>query len=438
MAEATMRRVRDCEGFYRRDFLTAGAAGLLGLSLADVLRREARGARKAAGARGVILVWLGGGPATIDMWDLKPAAPENVRGDFRPVATKAPGVQICEHLPRVAALMDCCALVRSLHHSIPEHGPAAVHMATGHPPAAAMEYPSLGSLAAKVLPPSPGVPSYVALAGQGGAGFPGGAGYLGPAYGPFSVSASAERGRMEAEGTSLPAGFTLTQLQDRTRLRSAFDARFRTLDKTEVPASLDRFQQQALDILRSDRTRKAFDLDAEKPALREAYGRGPFGDSLLAARRLIEAGTRFATVGLGGWDTHANTFNTLRNQLLPPLDRGLAALVTDLHDRGLLGETLVYCAGEFGRTPRINAQSGRDHWSRSMAVFLAGGGVRGGYVHGSTDARGEAPSGEPCSPTDVSATVFGLLGIEPTHEIHTPSGRPMALFREGKVIEGLV
>jgi hypothetical protein len=435
-----MRPVRDCEGFHRRDFLTAGAAGLLGLTLADVLRREARaaGGPARATARGVILVWLGGGPATIDMWDLKPGAPENVRGDFKPVATKAPGVQICEHLPKTAALMNRCALVRSLHHSIPEHGPASVQMATGHPPSAAVEYPSLGSLAARVLPPAPGVPSYVALSGSGGAVFPGGAGYLGPAYGPFSVSAAPDRGALQAEGIALPDGFTVTQLRDRARLRAAFDDRFRALDRAEVPAGLDRFSQQALDVLRSDRTRKAFELDHEKPAVRDAYGRGPFGQALLAARRLIEAGSRFVTAGLGGWDTHANNFNVLRTQLLPQLDQGLSALVADLHDRGLLAGTLVYCAGEFNRTPRINNQSGRDHWSRSMAVFLAGGGVRGGHVHGRTDGYGEVPAADPCSPADVSATVFRALGLDPMHEIPSPSGRPMSLFRDGKVIEGLL
>ncbi len=431
-----MRGVRDCEGFYRRDFLTAGVAGLLGLSLADVLRQEARGRTSARPrARGVILIWLSGGPATIDIWDLKPGAPDSVRGDFKPIATKAPGVQICEHLPQTAALMHRCALVRSLYHSIPEHGPAAIHMATGHPPSAAVAYPSLGSLAARVLPAAPGVPPFISLAGSG---FPGSAGYLGPAYGPFTVGSSPDRGQLRAEGIALPDGFTVHQLADRTRLRARFDSRLRALDAADVPSSLDRFQQQALDILRSDRTRKAFDVEGEKLALRAAYGPTPFGQGLLVSRRLIEAGARFVTVGLGGWDTHANNFAILRTQLLPQLDRALGTLIADLHDRGLLSSTLVYCAGEFGRTPQINPQSGRDHWARSMAVFLAGGGIRGGHVHGSTDTRGGGPASEACAPADVAATIFHALGIEPTHEIRTPAGRPMALFRDGKVLEGLL
>jgi hypothetical protein len=431
--------VRDCEGFYRRDFLKVGSASLLGLGLADVLRRQARAAGRArARAQGVILLWLGGGPATIDMWDLKPEAPENVRGEFKPVPTRAPGVRISEHLPKTAGVMDRCVLVRSLHHNVPAHGPGTVYMATGHAPTPALEYPSLGALAARVLPAPAGVPAYVAFATARASGFAGGAGFLGPAYNPFEVEESPGQGRPRIDGLALPEGFTVPQLEDRRKLRDAFDARFRALDEADVPASLDRFQQQALDILRSDRTRRAFDLAQEKAALREAYGNTPFGQSVLAARRLIEAGARFVTVGLGGWDTHAGNFRTLQGQLLPQLDRALATLVGDLHTRGLLASTVVYCAGEFGRTPRVNGTAGRDHWARSMAVFLAGGGLRGGSAYGSTDGLGEAPAADPCAPADVSATIFRLLGIEPTHEVQTPAGRPLAVFRDGRVLEALL
>jgi hypothetical protein len=430
----------DCEGFYRRDFLRVGAAGLAGLSLAEVLRHEARSAPAhiKGKARAVILVWLGGAPATIDMWDLKPDAPENIRGDFKPIPTKAAGVRISEHLPKTAAVMDRCVLVRSLHHSIPAHGPGTVYMATGHLPTPAMEYPSLGALAAKVLPAPVGVPPYIQFNDARASGFVGGAGYLGPAYNPFEVAGGPDRGKPRVEGISLPEGFTVSQLNDRKALRDRFDAHFKALDEAEVPASLDRFQQQALDILRSDKTRKAFDLSQEKDSVREAYGRLPLGQSALAARRLVEAGARFVTVGMGGWDTHAGNFQTLRNALLPVLDQALSALIGDLDAHGLLESTVVYCAGEFGRTPAINNLAGRDHWARSMAVLLAGGGLRKGHVHGRTDGQGEAPSSDPCSPADVAATLFHLLGVAPKHEIQTPSGRPMAIFRDGKVIEGLV
>jgi hypothetical protein len=433
-----MTRARDGEGFHRRDFLKAGTAGLLGLALADVLRAEARRGAGKKKADGVILLWLGGGPSTIDMWDLKPDAPENIRGDFKPIRTKAAGIRICEHLPRTAAVMDRCALVRSLSHGITAHGPGTVYMATGHAPSPVLEYPSLGSLAARVLPPAAGAPPYVLFTSARAGGFAGGAGYLGPAYNPFEVEAGAERGRIGLEGVALPDGFTAEELVSRKRLRDRFDARFRALDGADVPASLDRFGQQALDILRSDRTRKAFDLAQEKDKVRESYGRGPFGQSVLTARRLVEAGVRFVTVGLGGWDTHAGNFVALRTGLLPVLDQALSALITDLEQRGLLGRTIVYCAGEFNRTPQVNSAAGRDHWARSMAVFLAGGPFRKGHVHGGTDGQGAAPSKDACSPADVAATIFQAVGVGPDYEVQTAAGRPMPLFRQGKVIEGLL
>ncbi len=428
----TTRLGADRERFHRRDFLRVGSAGLFGLGLADLFRLEARGAaRGKAGADAVILVWLAGGPSTIDLWDLKPDAPENVRGEFKPVATKAVGVRVCEHLPRTAEVMDKCALVRSLHHGIPEHGVGTRYVTTGNKPSPALDYPSLGSLAAKLLPARKGVPPFVTFRGAAGAGT---AGYLGAAYNPLE----AEGGRARVEGIALPDGFSPADLEDRKRLRDRFDDAFADLDRSDVGASLDEFQQRALDLLRSDRTRQAFDLEKEPAKVRDRYGRGPFGQSALAARRLVEAGVRFVTVGTGGWDTHANNFAALRGQLLPPLDQGLSALVADLDNKGLLGRTVVYCAGEFGRTPRVNGGAGRDHWARAMSVLLAGGGLKGGYVHGSTDAQGTAPADDPCSPDDVSATVFHCLGIEPGHELTTASGRPVAVFREGKVLGALL
>jgi hypothetical protein len=420
----------------RRGFLGVGTAGLLGLSLPDVLRAESRGKSHPGKAKGVILLWLGGGPATIDMWDLKPEAPEEIRGEFQAIDTKASGVRICEHLPRIAGVMDRCALIRSLHHSITDHGAGAVYMATGYPPSAALKYPAIGAVAAKVLPVEGGTPPYITL--DGAAGFPGAAGFLGTSFNPFNAELGAGRGESRVEGIALPSGFTTDQLADRDRLRGAFDTRFRTLDESDLPAGLDKFQQQAVDILRSDRVRRAFDLSGENAKTKESYGETPLARATLTARRLIDAGARFVTVGLNGWDTHGGNFRTLRQQLLPNVDRALGSLVTDLRDRGLLDETVVYCAGEFGRTPRINSNAGRDHWSRSMAVFLAGGGVKGGTVYGATDAHGLAPESDACSPADVSATVLHLLGIEPMHEIHTPSGRPVAVFRDGKVLAPLV
>jgi Protein of unknown function (DUF1501) len=421
----------DCERFHRRDFLKAGTAGLLGLGLADLLRAEASPKKQKAGrATGVIMVWLAGGPSTIDIWDLKPDAPENVRGEFRPIKTSAPDIQIGEHLPRLARTMDRVTLIRSLHHSIPVHGPGTVYMTTGNLPSAALTYPSLGALASRTLGTRKGIPAHVNFRGSG---VPGTTGYLGAAHGPFEVGGDPARGTFRVEGVALPDGFTPKDLDDRARLRERFDARFRAIDRSAVGAGLDRFQQEALDILRSDRTRKAFDLAGEKGSVRESYGRG-VGQMLLAARRLIEAGARFVTVGLGGWDTHAGNFATLRQRLLPQLDQSLSALLSDLAQRRLLDKTVVYCAGEFGRTPLINSAAGRDHWPQSMAVLLAGGGLKRGYVHGSTDRDGKAPACDPCSPDDVAATIFQCLGIGPEQTVPTITGRPVSLFRKGKVI----
>ena len=422
----------DCERFHRRDFLRVGTAGLLGLGLADLLRLESSAGATRQKATSVLMIWLAGGPSTIDLWDLKPAAPDHIRGEFKPIAASARGVQICELMPKTAKVMHHCSLVRSLQHNIPEHGVGTQYMATGNRPSPALEHPGLGSLAARLLPPSEGVPSYVAFERTVGAG------YLGTPYAAFEVEVAARQDRLRVPGMSLPANFSLDELADRDRLRNTFDTAFKALDQTEVPAALDKFHQQALDILRAGTTRRAFDLDKEPQAVRDAYGRRPFGEGALTARRLIEAGARFVTIGLGGWDTHVNNFQTLRGDLLPQLDAVLAALIGDMADKGLLESTLVYCAGEFNRTPRINGSAGRDHWARSMAVFLAGSGVRKGFVHGSTDAQGMAPAEAPCTPDDVAATIFQALGIAPNREVHTITGRPVAIFRAGAAIEGLL
>jgi hypothetical protein len=442
-------RTTDCEGFYRRDFLKIGAAGLMGLSLPQLLRLEARAAEKADGpkktADAVIMVWLGGGPATIDMWDLKPNAPEGIRGSFKPIATKANGIEISEHLPKMAAVADKVTIVRSLAHTIPSHGPATVFMTTGNKPTPAMQYPALGSVATKLLPAEKGVPPYVSFGEiRGGSG--GTAGYLGTAYNPFIIEGSAGNGKgkgtagsLSVRGITLPTGFTLAELEDRDRLLKGLDSTFRKSDRNaDVVDGLDAFHKQALEILRSDKTKKAFNLAQESESTRERYGSTPFGQGALAARRLVEAGVRFVTISLGGWDTHGKNFDALKTRNLPNLDTTLSALIGDLADRGMLDRTIVYCAGEFGRTPKINKNDGRDHWARSMAVVLAGGGFKKGYAHGTTDANGMAPATEPCTPDDVSSSMFRCLGIDPHHEEHTSTGRPIQLFREGKVIEKLL
>jgi len=226
---------------------------------------------------------------------------------------------------------------------------------------------------------------------------------------------------------------------NRDKLVQAFDSGFKALDKSaDLADGLDAFHKQALEILRSDKTRKAFNLGEEAQAARERYGLNPFGQGVLAARRLVEAGVRFVTVSLGGWDTHGRNFEALSKRLLPSLDQTLSALLADLAERGELERTIVYCAGEFGRTPKINKNAGRDHWARSMAAVLAGGGFKAGYAHGTTDAQGMVPALLPCTPDDVCATMFHCLGLDPHHELQTSTGRPMAIFREGKIIDKLL
>jgi hypothetical protein len=442
----TERNRSDCEGFHRRDFLKIGAAaGLFGLTLPQLLRLEARAAKQIVKdkADSVIMVWLAGGPATIDMWDLKPEAPAEIRGDFKAINTKADGVQISEHLPRMADVMDRVTVVRSLQHTIPSHGPATVFMTTGNKPTPAVQYPSLGSLVTKFLPPEKGVPPYVSFADLRN-GSAGQAGYLGAAYNPFVVEGAPAGkggggGGLRVRGIQLPSGFTLEELENRDKLLKGFDKTFEETDKSaDLMDGLDSFHKQALDILRSDKTKKAFDLNLEPTTLREKYGANPFGQGALAARRLVDAGVRFVTISIGGWDTHGQNFDALSKRLLPQLDRTLAALVSDLDDRGMTDRTIVYCAGEFGRTPKINKNAGRDHWARSMAVVLAGGGLKRGFAYGETDPQGMAPATEPCTPDDVAATIFHRLGIDPHQELTTSTGRPVQLFREGKVIEKIL
>ena len=440
-------RFTDCEGFHRRDFLKFGAGGALGLSLAQLLQLEAQAAKSSGGGRkcdAVIMVWLAGGPATIDMWDLKPNAPEGIRGTFKQIPTKAKGIEISEHLPKMAAVADKATIVRSLYHTIPSHGTATVWMTTGNKPTPALQYPALGSLSAKLMPATPGVPKFVSF-GEMRGGAAGTAGYLGTAYNPFiidgAVNARAKKGAssLRVRGVTLPNGVSLDDLDNRDGLRQAFDQTFRQIDRgSDVVDGFDSFHKQALEILRSDKTKNAFDLSQEKQELRQRYGMTPFGQGTLAARRLVEAGVRFVTITLGGWDTHGKNFDALSKRLLPQLDTTLSALIGDLSDRGLLGRTAVYCAGEFGRTPKINKNAGRDHWARSMAVVLAGGGFKQGYAHGTTDANGMAPATEACTPDDVSATLFQCLGINPRTELTTPTNRPIQLFREGRVVEKLL
>lgn len=421
----------------RRGFLGVGTAGLAGvwLSRAIRLRAETPATSEAAKAANVIMVFLTGGPSTIDMWDLKPAAPANIRGEFKPCDTTVPGIQICEHLPKLAQAMKLATLVRSVSHTIAEHTQGQSYMMTGNAPSPSVVYPSLGSLAANLAGANRGMPACATLGAVPAAG----AGDLGVAFAPFTITAvGAPTGQRAAEAIGLPDGFSSEDLARRVAIRNQLDGRLKDVPGSELPGQLDRFQAEAVDILLSDKVNQALRVDAEPEASRQLYGQSTFGQHALAARRLIEAGARFVTIGFGDWDTHANNFARLRQTLLPQLDQGLAALLNDLDQRGKLDETIVYCTGEFGRTPAVNGASGRDHWARAMTSLVAGGGFPRGVAYGATDDEGVEPTADRISPEDLSATIFQQLGFPPTQAMLTRTGRPVPIFKKGRPITALV
>ncbi len=421
----------------RRDTLRIGMAGLGGLSLSMALRHSATAASTSPTpvAKNVIVLFLVGGPSSIDMWDMKPQAPQTIRGEFRPIDTAVPGVQISEHMPRLAKVLDRAVLVRSVTHTIAEHTEGQAYVMTGNRPSPARTFPSLGSLGSKLIESQRGVPSYMTM---GTVPSPR-AGDLGSAYDPFELISTGNRqGESEGDTIGLPAGFTAADLERRRKLLQQIDRKLDGRPAADLPAQLNRFEQQAFEILRSDKINQALHLEAEPPAVRERYGQSTLGGQALAARRLIEAGARFVTIGFGDWDTHTNNFTRLQATLLPQLDFALAGLLHDLDERGLLSETIVYCTGEFGRTPIVNGNAGRDHWARSMSVLLAGGNCRRGAVYGVTDGEGTEATTGVCSPDDLSATIFTQLGFTPSHTVTNQTGRPVPLFRHGRTIEGIL
>jgi len=417
----------------RRRFLQVGSIGAAGLTLGNVMQAESADAGKPRLAKNVIMVFLTGGPATIDMWDMKPKARESVRGEFRPISTSVPGVEICEHMPRLAKAMQHATLIRSVTHTIAEHTEGQRYVMTGNTPSSAVEYASLGALASCLVESTSGVPCYATIGDVPSAT----SGDLGATFNPFLLTGAGGSTRdSSGEQLGLPDGFTPDDLTRRLTILERID---HGIDRAapQSLAQLNRFQSDAAEILRSNKISQALRIDQEPEAQRNSYGRSTFAMQALAARRLIEAGARFVAIGLGDWDTHLNNFTRMRQSLLPELDQGLAALLTNLADRGLLDETIVYCTGEFARTPFVNGSAGRDHWARSMTSLVAGGGFRPGFVYGETDEECNEPSSGACSPDDVSATIFRQLGFEPSHTVTTRAGRPIPLFRHGKVIDAL-
>jgi hypothetical protein len=386
----------------------------------------------------------------LETFDLKPDAPAEVRGPFAPIATALPGVQICELMPRTARLMERVALVRSVTSPLGEHNFGAHYLLTGYKPTPVVEYPSYGSVLAAVREERRVLPAHVAVPNHniGGSRFSGG-GFLPPTCRPFAVGGDPGRAEFAVRDLELFPEVTAGRLRrrrdflaDLDRFAAGVEAAAR---QGESPASDPEFEQ-AYRLATSPEAKAAFDLSAEKAEVRSRYGYRTVGQSCLLARRLVERGVPFVTVNNVGWDTHQQLYTRLKEGytgakvpvgLVPSLDTALAALIEDLQDRGLLDETLICVMGEFGRTPKLNTSGGRDHWPRVFSVLLAGGGVRGGQVIGSSDAVGENPKDDPVTPADLAATIYTLLGVDPAHELRTPDGRPVRVNDGGAVIKGL-
>lgn len=426
-----------CDGVRRRDFLAYGVAGA-GLSLSGFLRRAAAGnVDSGARAKSAIFVQLAGGPSHIDTFDLKPDAPDTHRGQFQPIRTNVPGVEICEHLPRLAECADKYAILRGVSHNLAAHDLGTKYLNTGNRPLPSLEFPGYGAVIMKELSGDPDLPHFVAVPKT-----PQSGGYLGPAYGPLRTGATPKVGeRFSIRGLDLERGITLEDVRKQQKLLARFDTAFRDVEERDpLVSGLDEFNERAYAMLTSDKARHAFDLSRESASINGMFGDDGFSASCLLATRLVEAGVRFVTVSSGGWDTHADNFTQLKTKLLPPLDAGLAGLFNALSAKGLLDSTSVFVTGEFGRTPRINqrtAEGGRDHYPRAMFCLLAGGGMNGGQVIGETDETASGPKSDAITPDDVAASFYHSLGIDITREYYTPSGRPVMIVRHGQPLAQL-
>ena len=437
----------------RRSILRVGGAGMLGLTMPRLLSGAERTPSFKPRAKSVIFLFQWGGPSQLDTFDMKPGAPDTVRSPYRPISSSADGIQVCELLPEMAKRMHHVSLIRTMTHKMNNHASAGYYALSGHEPPSDDQrlrdsldlYPAYGSVVDHLAPNTNGMPTFVAYPHviRDGSVVPAQhASFLGKQHDPLLFLEDPNDASFQLPELSLPEGLTVDRLQRRRELQKLVDQQARLLDYSAAAQGFDQYYERAISMLTSDRVRKAFDLSSESESVRDRYGRTTYGQSCLLARRLVESGVKFVTVYFsasiggrrvneGGWDTHGfdNTrmYKIVNKYQLPITDQTLPALLDDLEERGLLDETLVVWMGEFGRTPNINKNESRDHWPQCYTTLLAGGGVKGGYVYGKSDAHARFPEEKPVKPEDLAATIFQLLGMDPGTEIYDRDHRPLII-----------
>lgn len=443
-----VRSHTNCNGVTRRDFIQVGLTGVVGLGLCDLLRLRAHGRETtplASASKHVntILIWLDGGPSHYESFDPKPDAPSEIRGEFKTIPTKLPGIHFSECVPKLADIADKFTVVRSICHKDPNHGGGNHYMMTGMPTpmpvacgAHVTFHPSFGSMVSYDRGIRHGLPAYVSMPEVSRSGGPN---FLGGQHAPFVIDGHPNSKNFKVRDVVLPAEISEGRAENRDALRRSLDSMKRFSDKLadDPTVTFDQYYAQGLNLVASSEAQSAFDINKEPDKVRDAFGRNDFAQRLLLARRLVEVGVSFVTVYYGGWDHHTKIFEAYRGNHMKNLDQGLAALITDLDERGLLDNTLVICLGEFGRTPKVNKDAGRDHWPGAMSVLMAGAGVPRGAIVGATDAKGYYASENVYKPEDFAATLYTKMGIDPNRVLLTSTGRPIHLVNNGRLIKEL-
>ncbi|MEX2578165.1 MAG: DUF1501 domain-containing protein [Verrucomicrobiales bacterium] len=435
------RLIRNCEGMGRRDFIQTGLGALGGLGLTDMLKLQTRAAR--SNNTRCILIWLDGGPSHYETFDPKPDAPSEIRGEFGTVPTAVPGVHFCDKFPQLAKTFDKFTVIRSIAHSQNNHGAGNHYLMTGRPTpvpvgcgAVVTFHPSFGSVVSTHRQAPDGMPSYVSTPRMTRSGGPN---FLGAQHAPFVISDNPDKENFRVRDVTLPKEIEQGRSKSRVELRRSLDKLQRITDSAaEDPSvSFDDYYGRAFDLVTSEEAQKAFDISHEPEKTREKYGRNDFGQRLLLARRLTEVGVPFVTVYSGGWDSHRGLFDSYKKSKAEPVDTGVSALISDLAERGSLENTMVIMLGEFGRTPKINKDAGRDHWSFAMSVLMAGAGIPGGQIVGATDVKGYYANENIYSPEDFAASLYTKMGIDPTETLYDTNNRPVQLVDNGGLIKEL-